>query len=52
MLQLTRCVAGKDISKPIDFGAAFLFEVSGSNLPLVAQELQIARMRVATLTLL
>jgi hypothetical protein len=29
------------ISKPFDPGAAFLFEVPGSNSPLVAQELQI-----------
>jgi hypothetical protein len=28
-------------SKPLDFGAAVLFEVPGSNSPLVPQELQI-----------
>jgi hypothetical protein len=39
-------------SKLIDSSAAFLFEVSGSNSPLVVQELQIGGTSVATPTFL
>src|SRR5579864_9184175 len=35
-------------SKPVDSSAAFLFEVPGSNLPPVAQELQIGGTRART----